>query len=319
MAESAAVSDPELKENAEEVNRKIKDKIVYAIKMLYDASYTDSYAPKLFRENDDIVTGDDTDPEEGSKDLLPKECKIRKTSDAEVEACYKSPTARFFFYLTKVNEFLCDWNPTLQNFSDALTAVRTGEKYLVFSDKKNKKAKKDKKDKKDQQQCYKSNYELACDFLSELSRGMKYDGDLDDLLFNKKLGDESQYDPKPMPEQAEDSVSVGSSLYRMLKDLRDVFSPKENQAGSSLKDLATEALYVLSYLEFLSERVSIAVISGNNETALDLFETMNTAGQPLGSIETFIPEVYQTVAKLEKSVQRRFVRCNSELFDQRRC
>ena len=299
LAEHSSTSDPELKENAEELNRKIKDKVVDTIKMLYDASYTDLYAPKLFRENDDIPVRDDADSEEDSKVFLPKECKIRKTSDAEVEACYKSPTARFFFYLTKVNAFLCNWNPTLSDFANALSTICAGEKYLVSLDNKNKK---NKKNKRDQQQCYKSNYELAYAFLLELSLGMRNDGDIESLRFNENLNDESQYDPRPMPESVKDSISVGSSLLRILKDLRAIFSSKGLPDNSKLKDLATEALYVISYLEFLSERVSIAVISGNNETALDLFETMNTAGQPLGSIETFIPEVYQTVAKLEKNI-----------------
>lgn len=279
LAEQAG-TDPKFKERAEEANRKIASHIKEVITVLYDASDDDKYVPKLFRESDDMAA---VDVFGGNH---PKKCEILKAIDAEIEAFYGSPTARFFFYFAKARAILWNWKPELQNYVDALSTVLHGEKYLESSDKKT---------------CYKRNYELAYQFLSQLSRGMTYEGDAEDLAFNDGLGDESQYDPKAMPERVENCVSQASKLPGLFADLKSILTSRENEGDNRLKALCTSALYVLSFLDFLSKSVSIAVISGNNYTALDLFETMNTAGQPLGSIETFIPDVYQMVSKLEKT------------------
>lgn len=272
--------DPAFRERAEEANRKIVSQIKDVITVLYDASADDKYVPKLFRESDDMSAA------EVFGDNHPKKCEILKTSDAEVEALYGSATARFFFYFAKARAILWNWKPKHQDYVDAFSTVIHGEKYLESSDKKT---------------CYKRNYELARKFLWELSRGMKYEGTAEDLPFNKGLGDESQYDPKPVPEHVGNCVSQDSNLPGLIADLKPILAFQENENDDRLKELCTSALNVLTYLDFLSKSVSVAVISGNNDTALDLFETMNTAGQPLGSIETFIPDVYQMVAKLEKA------------------
>ena len=130
---------------------------------------------------------------------------------------------------------------------------------------------------------------------------MIYEGDAEELPFNKGLGDESQYDPKPLPKQMDYCVFQESNLSELAADFSTILSNQESEFDNSLKALCASSLYVLSFLDFLAKSVNIAVISGNKDSALDLFETMNTAGQPLGSIETFIPDVYQMVAKLEKN------------------
>lgn len=277
LAKKAEESDPQYKKMADEANRKIASLIKDAITILYDASDDDKYVPKLFRESDDMPSADVSHP---------KKCEILKVSDAEVEACYGSPTARFFFCFAKSRAILWNWKPDYEDYVKALSAVRDGEKYLESSDKKT---------------CYKRNYELAYEFLSQLRRGMKYEGEAEELSFNKGLGDESQYDPKPLPDSVDNFVSPDSKLPGLVADLKTILSPQESVQDKGLNELCTSALYVLSFLDFLSKSVSIAVISGNKDSALDLFETMNTAGQPLGSIETFIPDVYQMVAKLEKT------------------
>jgi hypothetical protein len=278
LAEEAEAADPESKflDRASQANRKIANQIKDAIKILYDSSDEDKYAPKLFRESNDVSYGSH-----------PKKCEICEVSDSEVEAFYGSPTSRFFFYFAKVRAIhLSSKKTRFQDYKNALSDVLNGERYLESADKKT---------------CYKRNYELAYEFLSQLRQGMIYEGDAEELPFNKGLGDESQYDPKPLPKQMDYCVFQESNLSELAADFSTILSNKESEFDNCLKALCTSSLYVLSFLDFLAKSVNIAVISGNKDSALDLFETMNTAGQPLGSIETFIPDVYQMVAKLEKN------------------
>lgn len=282
LRENVADADSTFKMLVGKTNRKIAQQIKDTIKMLYDASYEDKYAPRLFREKDDLSAN------WSSGGVLPKSCEILEMDDSAVEAFYKSPIARSFFYFSKARAKLSNWDASRENYEEALAAVDKGEKCLESQDK---------------NKSYKCNYELASNFLSQLSRGMTYEGDAENLPFNKGLADENQYDPKPMPECVERCVSPQSELRGLVEDLKEVFSLRDDMLRNRrLKELTTAALYVISYLDFLSKRVSIAVISGNKETALDIFETMNTAGQPLGCIETFIPEIYQTISKLEKNI-----------------
>ena len=302
LSKRAESTDPELHKKAEFLLESIVPQIKETITMLYDPEEK-MYAPKLFRERDDlpekhedgklneVLRGDEeqleeqVEKEDEEEGILPKKCEILKTSDEEIEAFYKSPTARFFFYLAKARAILRDWDHVLKDYEDALSSVCKGEKYLNSSGK---------------NKCYKLNYELAQKFLKLLSQGMKFSCEPAALPFNKGLGEESQYEPKPMLENVQHCVAPDSKLRQLMGAYQQVFSSKEDWSDNGLKKLTTAALYVLTYLDFLSQRVSIAVISGKKETALDIFETMNTAGQPLGCIETFVPEVYQTVGKLAK-------------------
>ena len=285
--------DPKVASFVRKVCKEFAEQIRKKITMLYDSSNANNYAPNLFREECDI-------PEQKSKNSrlrnnssrrgIPKSCEIAEMTDDEVKACYKSPTARFFFYFAKVGDILSTRNLSRQEFSEAISSLQTGEKYLVYEEE------------GEENLCYKRNYKLSYDFLFQLSKGMEYDGDFEKLPFNKDLSVENQYEPKPMRKQVEDCVLPTSDLRELVETLIDEFPQEESLASKELWRLMTAALYVFSYLDFLSNRVSIAVITGNKETALDLFETMNTAGQPLGCVETFIPEVYQAVYRLEDSL-----------------
>ena len=287
--------DSEFETFARKMIKKFVPQILETTTMLYlhESSKNDSYAPKLFREECDILDQkiDNSRIKKNSlRREIPKSCDISEMTDDQVEAFYKSPTARCFFYFAKARETLSDKRYTKQKLSEALSYLQKAEEYLVIAGE------------KDQNNCYERNYKLAYNFLNQLSLGMEYDGPADKLPFNDKLAEENQYDPKPMPERIEDCVLATSNLREMVEDLIDEFPSEKSSVGNDLWKLMTSALYVFSYLDFLSNRVSIAVISGNKETALDLFETMNTAGQPLGCVETFIPEIYQTVYRLEESL-----------------
>ena len=293
LRENEAI-DLELSRFARRLNRAFVQQTREKMTMLYESSNEHNYAPNLFREECDIP---EQKPYNGSvkkinsKREMPKSCEISEMTNDEVEATYKSPTARFFFYFAKAYEDLSDKDSSRQTISEVLSFLRKSEEYLVY------------KEEGEENLCYKSNYELAYKFLSQLSLGMVYDDAAEKLPFNENLAVENQYDPpKPMPERIEDCLLPTSDLRDTLEDLIEEFPQDESPVGNDLRKLMSAALYVFSYLDFLVNRVSIAVISGNKETALDLFETMNTAGQPLGCVETFIPEVYQTIYRLEDSV-----------------
>lgn len=285
--------DSKLSIFARKVNRVFVQQARERMTMLYESSNEGNYAPNLFREECDIpeqkLDVNSAKKIKSSRET-PKSCEILEMTDDEVEACYKSPTARFFFYFAKADEIFSKKDFSRQKISEVLSFLCNGEKYLVYEEEGEK------------NQCYKRNYEIAYKFLSQLSSGMVYDDDAEKLPFNHGLAVENQYDPKPMPEHVEDCVLPTSDLHDTMEELIEEFPQEESPAVNDLRKLMSAALYVISYLDFLANRVSIAVISGNKETALDLFETMNTAGQPLGCIETFVPEVYQTIYRLEESV-----------------
>lgn len=287
-------SDSKLSAFARKLNKAFVQQTRDKMTMLYvyESSNEDNYAPNLFREECDVPDRkpyDNSVKKPDQKKDMPKSCEISEMTDDEVEATYKSPTARFFFYYAQANEILSDKDFSRQKISDVLSILRKGEKYLVY------------KEEGEENLCYESSYELAYKFLSQLSSGMVYDDAAEKLPFNRDLAVENQYDPKPMSEHIEDCLLPGSNL-RDMEDLIEEFPQEESPASNDLRKLMSAALYVFSYLDFLVNRVSIAVISGKKETALDLFRTMNTAGQPLGCIETFIPEVYQAIYRLEESV-----------------
>lgn len=269
-----------LDKNVTKAIRKIGPFIRNIIAMLCGSPSEYKYAPSLYREKVDAA------PKTGMYGNIPKACEIMEMSDEEIEASYKSVPARFFFYLAKIRLILSVMDIPTEEFNKALACLETGEGYLLSSD---------------GQESYKENYNLAYDFLSQLQGRMVYEGEVEDLPFNGGLGDEHQFDPRPMPKSVHEIIKSDSDLMESLCDLEDIFDLSDSdERYVELKRITNSAFYVLSYLEFLASRVSIAVISGNRETALDIFETMNTAGQPLGCIETFVPEIYQTIADLEK-------------------
>lgn len=285
--------DSKISNFARRVNRIFVQQAQEKMTMLYESSSKGNYAPNLFREECDLSEQkpyNNSVKKINSRREMPKSCEISEMTDDEVEATYKSPTARFFFYFAKANENLSDKGLSRQTISEALSFLRKGEEYLVYEED------------GEENKCYESNYKLSYKFLSQLSSGMTYDDAPEKLPFNEDLAVENQYDPKPMPEDMEDCLLPTSDLRDVLEELIEEFPQEGSPAGNDLRKMMSAALYVFSYLDFLTNRVSIAVISGNKETALDLFETMNTAGQPLGCIETFIPEVYQTIYRLEESV-----------------
>lgn len=270
-----------LDKHAVKAIRQIDDRIEKTIRMLCGAASEDVYAPSLYREKEDAVSND------AFCSNFPKSCKFKEMTDKEVEACYGSVPARFFFYVAKIRSKVKDRIPTFDEFSEILSIIERGEEHLKRDDK---------------NQSYWNTYKLSYDFLSHVRNRMVYEGDAENLPFNEGLGDENQFDPSPMPEETLKFIGLDPELKFLFDDVEDILSvTDDSDLHVRTRGLMQSAFYVLSYMYFLAGKVSIAVISGNRETALDIFQTMNTAGQPLGCIETFVPEIYQTIADLEKA------------------
>ncbi len=61
-------------------------------------------------------------------------------------------------------------------------------------------------------------------------------------------------------------------------------------------EAATELISLLFFAKFAMERITLVVVTATTEDfAFDVFEALNTTGQPLTAIETFTPKVVQTV------------------------
>ena len=66
------------------------------------------------------------------------------------------------------------------------------------------------------------------------------------------------------------------------------------RAHASTNDNVARALRLLLFSRFLLERVAITQINAKDETyAFDLFDSLNTTGEPLTAFETFVPLVVQ--------------------------
>ncbi|MFA0660607.1 DUF262 domain-containing protein [Vibrio splendidus] len=68
----------------------------------------------------------------------------------------------------------------------------------------------------------------------------------------------------------------------------------ENAAEAHPK--VAEVIYVAAFAKFLLHRVCLTYVEVNNESyAFDMFEALNTTGEPLTAIETFVPKVIEHI------------------------
>ena len=57
-----------------------------------------------------------------------------------------------------------------------------------------------------------------------------------------------------------------------------------------------EVIYITAFTKFLMHRVCLTYVEVNNESyAFDMFEALNTTGEPLTAIETFVPKVIEHI------------------------
>lgn len=62
-----------------------------------------------------------------------------------------------------------------------------------------------------------------------------------------------------------------------------------------------EVIYIAVFAKFLLHRVCLTYVEVNNESyAFDMFEALNTTGEPLTAIETFVPKAIEFIGKKRK-------------------
>lgn len=72
------------------------------------------------------------------------------------------------------------------------------------------------------------------------------------------------------------------------------------KAGNASKKIS-EIIFLTLFARFLLHRVCLTYVEVNNESyAFDMFEALNTTGEPLTAIETFVPKVIEHLGRLEK-------------------
>jgi uncharacterized protein with ParB-like and HNH nuclease domain len=79
-----------------------------------------------------------------------------------------------------------------------------------------------------------------------------------------------------------------------------------------------QIVYIVAFTKFLLHRVCLTYVEVNNESyAFDMFEALNTTGEPLTAIETFVPKVIEYIGikrkdgELEENLKLSLVTLNS--------
>jgi hypothetical protein len=82
----------------------------------------------------------------------------------------------------------------------------------------------------------------------------------------------------------------------MLDDAGELELQVDDAKAKRWWEAATELISLLVFSKFALERITLVVVKATTEDfAFDVFEALNTTGQPLTAIETFTPKVVQTV------------------------
>ena len=120
--------------------------------------------------------------------------------------------------------------------------------------------------------------------LLEISRNSGYQ----ETLFGEEF-------PRPMREALE-SV-LGKQPYGiMVDDAGEIDLQVDDVKAKAWWKTATELVSLLFFAQFALERITLVVVTAVTEDfAFDVFEALNTTGQPLTAIETFTPKVVQAV------------------------
>lgn len=116
--------------------------------------------------------------------------------------------------------------------------------------------------------------------------GIVRDGEKQETLFDEKL-------PKSMRTAIEAALVEASSAEKKKSNSEEERTRKWWEASTNLMSL-------LFFAEFALQRITLVVVTATTEDfAFDVFEALNTTGQPLTALETFVPRVVQVVGMSE--------------------
>lgn len=75
----------------------------------------------------------------------------------------------------------------------------------------------------------------------------------------------------------------------------------EDLLKASESNKVAEIIFITAFAKFLLHRVCLTYVEVNNESyAFDMFEALNTTGEPLTAIETFVPKVIEHIGAKQK-------------------
>lgn len=114
------------------------------------------------------------------------------------------------------------------------------------------------------------------------------DTDKQDMLFGEEF-------PKAM-QGALETILSKQSHGMMLDESGELELQVDDARAKKWWEAATELISLLFFAKFALERITLVVVTATTEDfAFDVFEALNTTGQPLTAIETFTPKVVQSV------------------------
>jgi hypothetical protein len=114
------------------------------------------------------------------------------------------------------------------------------------------------------------------------------DTDKQDMLFGEEF-------PKAMQDALE-SILSKQAHGMMLDEAGELELQVDDAKAKKWWEAATELISLLFFAKFALERITLVIVTATTEDfAFDVFEALNTTGQPLTAIETFTPRVVQSV------------------------
>jgi len=113
------------------------------------------------------------------------------------------------------------------------------------------------------------------------------DSDKQETLFDEEF-------PEPMRDAMEKVLSEGAPPF--AADGSEIKDAGEIEKARRWWSSASNLVALLFFAKFSLERITLVVVTATTEDfAFDVFEALNTTGQPLTAVETFTPKVVQSV------------------------
>ena len=125
-------------------------------------------------------------------------------------------------------------------------------------------------------------------------------------------GDNEDLEVLPLKEVVEDVQFQEAILKEEFPD--DVCDILSDEGNHDFKEL----IQLVFFANFLMHRVGVTVVSAPGAYAFDMFESLNTTGEPLTVLETFRPKVIESerLDRYETSDSRKYMRTIEEYLDQ---
>lgn len=99
----------------------------------------------------------------------------------------------------------------------------------------------------------------------------------------------------------DEAISVSDFVNVSTLDTCLDFPVDEDLLKASENSKVSEIIFITAFAKFLLHRVCLTYVEVNNESyAFDMFEALNTTGEPLTAIETFVPKVIEHIRTKQK-------------------